>query len=216
MASGAELAAMFALGLLGAGHCLGMCGPVVAAVSAGGRGRAMGAVLLYNLGRGLTYIVVGAAVAGVGAGAAQLAPVLRIQAWLTLVSGGFLGWFGLALLGLLPEPRVGAASAVPGAGPLLRRLSSEDGRTAAALPLGILLGFLPCGLSFAAFTRGLGATGALEGAALVGAFWVGTLPVMLGAGALLVRIPVQRRRVAQLLSGTVLVGMGALYLTRAA
>jgi len=215
MVSGVDLVAMFVLGLLGAGHCLSMCAPIAGAIAVGCRARSALVTLLYNLGRGATYVALGAMVAGLGAGAAQLAPVLRVQAWLTLAAAGFLGWFGLSLLGLLPEPRTGIAGALPGAGPLLRRLAGK-GSAAAAFPLGLLLGFLPCGLSVAALTRALGAPRAIDGALLVAAFWAGTLPAMLGAGALLARLPAGRRREAQLLSGAVLVGMATLNVSRAA
>ncbi len=137
--------------------------------------------------------------------------MVGISTYLTLASAIFLAWFGLALLGLVREPKFGATS-IPGAGPLMRRVSG--GTVAAALPLGLALGLLPCGLSVAAFTRALGATTALDGAGLVAAFWAGTLPAMLSAGLLVARISPTRRRAAQLLAGTLLVGMAALHVTR--
>ncbi len=63
---GPDLGWAFALGLLGAGHCVGMCGPLVLAMpAAGGR---LSPQLRYHLGRITTYTVIGAALGGLGAG----------------------------------------------------------------------------------------------------------------------------------------------------
>lgn len=213
MVSAGELTAMFLLGLLGAGHCLGMCAPIAGAISAGSAQRSLEAGLLYNLGRGLTYVAVGAGFAALGGGLARLAPFVRVEAWLTLASALFVGWFGLALLGLVSEAATRAFAVLPGTRTLLR--ASTRWRLA-AFPLGILLGFLPCGLSAAAFTRVLGAGSAASGGLLLAAFWAGTLPAMVSAPALLGRVPPGRRRAAQLLAGTLLVGMSANLAARSA
>ncbi len=84
MVPGADLAAMFVLGVLGAGHCLGMCAPISMAITASRPQSSLPTTLLYNLGRGITYATIGAIVAGLGEGAGALAPVLRIQAYLRL------------------------------------------------------------------------------------------------------------------------------------
>ena len=63
-----ELASMFLLGLLGSGHCVGMCGPLILAFPA--RREHPLAHVLYNAGRIVTYTIIGAILAGAGAGVA--------------------------------------------------------------------------------------------------------------------------------------------------
>ena len=61
-----NLTAMFLLGLLGSGHCLGMCGPLVLAFPA--RQGTRGAHVAYNVGRVTTYTILGALLGSLGAG----------------------------------------------------------------------------------------------------------------------------------------------------
>ncbi|MCU0691803.1 MAG: sulfite exporter TauE/SafE family protein, partial [Polyangiaceae bacterium] len=213
-----DLAGMFLLGLLGGGHCMGMCGPIALAMSPSmGSGRRRGAVVLYNAGRVMTYTVIGGATGALGASAGGLVAIARVQVWLALAAGLLLGWFGLALLRVMGEPTwlfAASGSKIPGVGPLMRRLAGGGG-IGFALLLGLVLGFLPCGLSMAAFARALSAEGFSQGAALVAAFGVGTLPAMLLAGWLGHRLSAQRRKLGELLAGLVLVAMAVQHIARA-
>ena len=62
---------MFMLGILGTGHCLGMCGPLVIAFPA--RSGKLASHLYYHLGRIFTYVVIGSVMGGIGAGLAGIA-----------------------------------------------------------------------------------------------------------------------------------------------
>ena len=128
--TGLVLAAIGAA-LLGAPHCLGMCGGLAGAASQGG-------ILPYQLGRIGTYAVLGAFAGFAGRW-------IPGPSWLaTGISAVLLIGMALSLGGWLPEPRV----AVPG----LHRLGAVlRGRTGplAALGLGVLNGLLPCGLLYA-------------------------------------------------------------------
>jgi len=184
-----DLAAMFMLGLLGSGHCIGMCGPLVFALP-GGTGR-FRPHLYYHAGRTLTYITIGAAVGLLGAGLAGAADaplwVDRISAGLRLAAALFLAVFGLARMGVLAEPGwLSAASPrrMPGVHRLIMNPRAA-GKPPAMFYAGLVLGFLPCGLSFAAFARVLPAGGPLPAAAGLLAFSAGTAPalLLLGTGA---------------------------------
>lgn len=161
---------MFLLGVLGTAHCLGMCGPLVLALPAG-RGR-IWSHLLYHAGRITTYTIVGAVLGALGSGVAALSglaaddpmsAVARVQVAVSLVSAALLGWLGLARLGIVGEPSwmaVATPTKVPGFARVLRRATA--GGSFALVALGLLLGLLPCGLSFAAFAAALAAGGAPE------------------------------------------------------
>jgi hypothetical protein len=211
-----DLGSMFLLGLFGSGHCVGMCGPIV--VSLPRDTRPITVQLLYNLGRISTYSLIGAVLAAIGGGflvlgedADPLAGVKRVQLGLSLLAAVGLLLFGLARLGVVGEPgwlHAPSLDRIPGVGALLKRLFA--GRTLASVwALGLVMGLLPCGLSFAAFARALPAGGAWQGAALVAAFGAGTLPALFVVGTAAQGLLRKHRRLSDLLSGVVMLGMGA-------
>jgi len=185
---------MFMLGILGTGHCIGMCGPLVMAFPA--RSGRVASHLYYHLGRISTYVVIGSVMGGIGVGLAEIAAatggsypvwVARIQMGVSLVAAVFLLVFGLARLGIISEPgwmAMASPDKIPGYRKLLTSTFLKK-RHAEMLLLGMMMGFLPCGLSFAAFTRALPSGSPITGAALVFAFALGTVPglLLLGTGA---------------------------------
>jgi sulfite exporter TauE/SafE len=185
---------MFMLGLLGTGHCIGMCGPLIIAFP--GRTGRWSAHLCYHLGRIITYVVMGAAMGGIGTGLAGIAAltggdfsawIARIQVGFSMLAALFLMIFGLARLELIREPgwmSLASSAKIPGYGKIIKSAVSDRGRVKLFL-VGLMMGFLPCGLSFAAFSRALPAGGPFRGAILVFAFALGTIPglLLLGTGA---------------------------------
>jgi sulfite exporter TauE/SafE len=171
-----------------------MCGPLVVAFPA--RAGGFGSHLLYHLGRILTYVAIGAVMGGVGSGLSKIAAatggnyltwVAGIQMGAALLAALFLLIFGFARLGIIGEPRwmvLASPDKIPGYRKLLRSAFFKKGQIEMLL-LGMMMGLLPCGLSFAAFTRSLPSGGPLAGAALVFAFALGTVPglFLLGTGA---------------------------------
>lgn len=211
----ASLTPMFVLGLLGTGHCIGMCGPLVF-VFPGRTGR-FSAHLWYHGGRILTYSLVGGLMGGIGAamvriaagtGSDPLAWMARTQVCFSLAAAVFLLVFGLVRVGLIAEPpwlTLDDPQRIPAFGRLMRMTGKNN--TGNQFFLGLALGLLPCGLSFAAFARALAATGPMAGMAMLAAFGAGTLPGLLligmGAGGLARRF----RRVSDVLSGMLMIGM---------
>ncbi len=213
-----DFTSMFLLGLSGTGHCLGMCGPLVLAIPAvSGR---FSSHLFYHLGRASTYVAIGIIMGALGAGLSLLAGkggeeplvwVVRVQVGLSAVAALFLLGFGLSRLGLLREPGWMALSS-PARIPGFRRVLDSAARRrdhTSMLLTGMLLGFLPCGLSFAAFARALAAGGAVQGGVLTFVFAAGTLPglLLLGTGAS--RLAARYRRASDVLSGLIMIWMAA-------
>lgn len=179
---------LFLAGLAGSlVHCVGMCGPFVlgqvmadaAAGTAGNYGewrRLAGASLIpYHLGRLTTYTALGAA-----AGAATaLFTATSTFAWLSgallLIAAALMAMqaFGLA---------VGTASPLTaGLARLAGPLSSSRGPMA-RYALGVVLGFLPCGLLYGALAAAGGTASTLEGALAMAAFALGTVPALIAIG----------------------------------
>jgi len=211
-----EMMSMLTLGLLGTGHCIGMCGPLVFAFP-GQTGR-FTAHLAYHLGRLTTYVIIGAILGGLGAGIVRIAGeagadpmvwIARIQAGVSLFAAVFLLSFGFMRMGFFPEPEwlySASPSRIPGGHSAISAAAS-GGSLIRMLWVGLFMGMLPCGLSFAAFARALPAGGPLQGAVLVAFFGLGTLPGLLlvgtGAGKLFRRY----RRHSDILSGMIMIGM---------
>ena len=179
--------ALFLVGLLGGGHCVGMCGGIVGALSMGGGGR-FSLHLAYNAGRIASYGAAGALAGLLGGGfdaAGQaLSGQLPVRVALYLAANLMLILLGLYLMGATRSLHW-----VERAGqrlwhrvqPLTRRFLPVRG-PAQAFPLGLLWGWLPCGLVYSALVTALTGGSAWRGAALMLAFGLGTLPNLLLAG----------------------------------
>lgn len=190
----AETALVFLAGLAGSMHCLGMCGGFACAIGADprGGGATLRRHLLYNLGRITTYCFIGA-VAGqlglmlVGHGG-EGTPASLAQRALALTAGLLMVVVGLQFLGVLgrlPLPRLEAMVARLG-GALATILHAPG--AGAPLALGVANGFLPCPLVYAFAAQAAASGGALAGLSTMAAFGLGTLPMMLAAGGLGLRL----------------------------
>lgn len=186
-------ASLFVAGLAGSVvHCMGMCGPFVLGqvmadserATAYGEWRRLtgGALVPYHLGRLTTYVALGALAGAVTA----LFASTSAFGWL---SGGLL--VVAACLMIVQALGLAFGSNSPLAGTLTRLaapLSMARGRMA-RYGLGVVLGFLPCGLLYGALAAAGGTGSAFDGALAMAAFALGTMPALVatGWGGLLVR-----------------------------
>lgn len=202
--------ALFLVGLLGGTHCIGMCGGIVGALSLGAAAR-VSLQLAYNAGRILSYVVAGAVAGALGGASLALADQLPARLALYVLANLMLVALGLYLLGVT---RALAFSERFGfrlwrrLQPLSRRYLPAR-RVAQAFPLGLLWGWLPCGLVYSALVSALASGSAADGAALMLAFGLGTLPNLLLAGLLAVRLKAYAARPAVRWSaGLLVLGFG--------
>lgn len=208
--SGATLATLFLVGLLGGTHCAGMCGGIVSALSLQAtQGRSgLPIHLAYNLGRIASYTVAGALAGAIGYAFGDLLPVQR---GLYLFASLMLLALGLYLLGATATLAVierGGQRLWARVQPLTRRFLPVRG-PAQALPLGALWGWLPCGLVYSALTTALASGSAARGALAMLAFGLGTLPNLLLAGMLLTRFRrFAQARATRIVSGLLVLGFG--------
>jgi uncharacterized protein len=183
----------FLAGLLGGVHCVGMCGGIVGAITFGLPREAQSDGLrlfafhaLYNLGRIFSYTLAGALMGGLGALLIQWVPLQQAQQGLLLVAGAFMILLGLYLGGwwkILGRVERLGERVWRRLEPLGRRLLPV--RTPGqALGVGALWGWLPCGLVYTMLINAVAAGGALQGAGLLLAFGLGTLPNLLVMGML--------------------------------
>lgn len=191
----AVIGGLFLTGLAGSlTHCVGMCAPFVlsqvtarleripaAGMTEADRWRAA-ALVPYHLGRLLTYAALGAVAAGATGTLAGWQGFNWLAAALLCLAALFIAGMALPRLReFLPGSNAGPwAGALVGLGRGL--LSDPSGWR--GLVLGILLGFIPCGLLYAALAAAAATGDALGGAFAMLAFGAGTVPLLLLAGIL--------------------------------
>ena len=232
-----NLLPVFLVGLAGSIHCIGMCGGIVGALTAASKPKSSQApaaviaivpvaprpgpllnIAAYNAGRIASYMGAGAVAGGLAGGIAALPGLAILQItglWLAnlmlVALGLYLGglWSGLARLEAAVQPLWRRVQ------PLLKNLLPMD-TPLKALVLGGLWGWVPCGMVYSVLLTAMLSGGAGSGAAVMLAFGLGTLPMLLGLGLAGARLRLAlRRRGVRLACGLLILGFGLLGLLRA-
>ncbi len=205
-----SLLSLFLVGLLGGVHCIGMCGGIVGALSLGSAPRPA-VHLAYNAGRILSYALAGALAGALGGASLVLSDQLPVRLILYVLANLVLVALGLYLMGV----RRALAFSERAGQRLWRRLQPLSRRflpartVAQAFPLGLVWGWLPCGLVYSALVTALTSGSAWRGAGLMLAFGAGTLPNLLLAGLLAARLnEYATKPVVRLTAGLVVLAFG--------
>jgi len=201
------LGSALVLGLLGGGHCLGMCGGLMGALTLAippeQRGKRLRLLLAYNLGRIFSYACAGLllGLAGWAVASSPAALALRVAAALLLIAMGLYlaGWWsGLTRIEALGR---GLWRHIQ---PMASRLLPVSSLPRALL-LGALWGWLPCGLVYSTLLWAASQGNAGYSAVLMLAFGLGTWPVLLATGLAAERVNALLRRRSVRVAGGVLV-----------
>lgn len=179
------------LGFVGSAHCLAMCGGIAAALGQArpqaGPAAALAHATVYSAGRITSYALIGLGAGLLGeAFAISLGWTtgLRVLAGLLIVGFGLhvAGWWnGLALVEQIGR---GVWRRLL---PVHRRIGAPD-RISKVFALGMLWGWLPCGLVYAALVGAASTGSGLSGALFMLCFGLGTLPALLAASGLGARL----------------------------
>jgi len=205
--------AAFLVGLLGGGHCVGMCGGIVGAVTVSlpGSKPKFGFLLGYNGGRILSYTLAGALAGAVGASSFFLDHVLPIEKILYGLASSMLVLLGLYLAGIWH----GVTYLEHLGGNAWKRLQPYTKRFLPvrtfrqAFMVGTLWGWLPCGLVYSVLVAALATGSPVGGAMLMLAFGLGTLPALLAMGLAAVRLKAWLQHIwVRRLSGLAVIGFG--------
>ncbi|MFT5657182.1 MAG: sulfite exporter TauE/SafE [Gammaproteobacteria bacterium] len=204
------------VGLLGSTHCLGMCGGIVSTLSMGlsdptrqSRSSLLAHLIAYNAGRISSYSIIGAVSGLIGSSIAQLAPS-------GFPLGKIITSVFLIALGLYLANWWRALSWLERIGSVLWRRIEPFGRRylpvhnpAHAFGLGIVWGWLPCGLVYTVVAWSLTTGSWQQGAMLMFGFGLGTLPMLLamGSAASSLRLILKRQSV-RTASGIVIILLG--------
>jgi sulfite exporter TauE/SafE len=175
-----EILAAFFVGLVGSLHCIGMCGPIAIALPVPNSSNLsfFTGRILYNLGRVVTYSFLGGFLGLVGskialAGAQQVVSIILGVVIIIAV--------------LLPQKYKNYFAQHPIIQKLAHPLKTNigvlfsKGTFSAMFLIGILNGFLPCGLVYVALAGAIASGDAISGAAVMILFGLGTVPAMFAA-----------------------------------
>jgi sulfite exporter TauE/SafE len=210
-----SLTAAFLVGLLGGGHCVGMCGGIVGAVSMTlpNNQPKFPFLIGYNLGRISSYALAGVIAGAVGASSFFLDHILPIEKLLYALASIMLVLLGLYLADiwrvLTKLERMGAM--------LWQHIQpySQKLLPVQSLPqsflLGSLWGWLPCGLVYSVLVAAIATASPFEGGLLMLAFGLGTLPTLLAMGMTAVRLKAFLQNLwFRRLSGLIIAGFGVM------
>lgn len=191
-----NLALAFVTGLISSfGHCLGMCGGIVAIYSARqaaqtppGESQAgiLSRILSFlplHLGRITTYTFFGALIGLAGSLLDQAGGMMGWQGLFSIIVGIIMLLVSLSLMGVLPPIEATLVTLTKGNTPMTRMRGLFGKRSFwSTLTLGILWGFLPCGLVFAMLVLAARVGTFWGGALTMLAFGLGTVPTLVGFG----------------------------------
>lgn len=168
------------IGFLGAGHCIGMCGGISSALTFAikqeEKFQRLKIVCAYNAGRILSYVIIGSIAASLAAALQNLGfPYFRVLAAILMILMGFyLSGFWKVLVWLERGGKFLWRYIQPFGNRLMPVKNVRD-----ALLLGALWGWLPCGLVYTALAFSTAQANYLDGAIVMLAFGLGTLPAVI-------------------------------------
>jgi hypothetical protein len=203
----------FIVGLVGSAHCAGMCGPIALALplKTDNWFTRIGGGLVYNFGRILTYMILGAIFGLLGKGL----HMAGFQLWASVVIGILM--IVMVVVPLLFKKLPSLNNIFEGYSARLLsgfRKMFHKGGTSSLFGIGLLNGILPCGLVYVAVAGAIN-TGDVPSAMLYMAlFGAGTIPVMLAVSIAGTMIGLNLRIFVNKLSPYVIVLLGVLFILR--
>lgn len=225
-----DLLLIMALGFLGSfGHCVGMCSPLTVAFSLSHQQETSGwrqqlyFHALLNLGRIVSYALVGAGIGALGSAliaSGQMAGIgSDLRRWIAILTGLMLVWFGLVQI--KPEflPRLPVVHPLSQGvwhkrlSTVMSNLSLQRSWWTPAL-LGLVWGLVPCGFLYAAQIKAAQTSNLWMGSATMLAFGLGTMPTMLGVGVSTSLVSADRRSQLFRMGGWITLTIGVLTLLR--
>lgn len=192
------LGAAFLAGILGSAHCFGMCAGISGLFAVNANVQALKTqvpkAIAYNLGRVLTYAILGVVVALLGKGAVDsipaLGPPVRLASGVLIILVGLQLAFNWRILAPLESA---GAKIWQRIAPAAKGLVPVE-TLPQALGLGLIWGWLPCGLVYSVLLLAATTADAAAGGLVMIAFGLGTMPAMIATG-------VSASKIAQFMAG---------------
>jgi sulfite exporter TauE/SafE len=216
--------AAFTIGLLGSTHCIGMCGGIVGALTLGlpetvrqSPLKLLPYLLTYNAGRLFSYSLAGLIVGVLSASAGSFFQIGKFPL------GGIIGGLFMVALGIYIGGWLQTMAPLEKLGGHLWRKIEPFGRRfmpvkspLQALGLGLIWGWLPCGLVYSTLALAATSGDAVKSAMLMLAFGAGTLPMLLLIGGFAERLQrFTRHKWTRYAAGVLLIVFGVMILSKA-
>lgn len=199
------------LGLMGSFHCVGMCGPIALSLPLGKHsigGKILGGSL-YNIGRTVTYGIMGAFFGLVGQGF----EMAGFQKWISISMGSL-----MVISVIIPSVfnKINSGKALPFSGSVRKGIQKMFAKRSLSglFIIGLLNGLLPCGLVYLAIAGAIGTANIYQGILFMILFGLGTLPMMLGISMLGNVVSVSLRNRINKVIPFVVVIIGAIFILR--
>ncbi len=175
----------------------------------------MAAHLSYNLGRTATYTALGAAAGMAGRAMGLVGRLAGVEHIMTIVAGCLMILAGLLMSGWIPRGRLANIFAFRPASAISKAVGGlmKSPNVGSKFSMGLLLGFLPCGLIYAALLKAAETASPLAGALTMFAFGLGTMGALLVLGLFSSTFSPWLRRYSNQLAaiGVTLMGVYLLY-----
>ena len=201
------------LGLIGSFHCAGMCGPIALAIPLNNQSwfSKINGSLIYNIGRAITYAIMGAIFGLLGKGLV----LAGFQKWVSIIMGII-----MVTSVLFPSLYKNRFDLDKSAFSFVGKLKIKLGRLlrtksyGSLLLIGLLNGLLPCGLVYMAIAGAIATTNSLSGALFMFVFGLGTLPMLFAISILGNTLSVKLRTKMTKVIPVVVFFIGVLFILR--
>ncbi len=212
---------IFLAGLLSSLHCVGMCGALVLAYSARSAHATVerqsnfvrGALRhgTYNLGRILSYAMVGAILS---AAVLQLGWIKDAGAYVSVIAGVVMVIAGGSMMGLVRLPATILSPGLVGFSKRWHAMLLRGSTPVHTLGLGLLTPLIPCGVLYGMFARAAASSSMTEGATIMGIFACGMTPSLFALGSASTFLSARVRRGAERLAAIMIILMGVILILR--
>lgn len=219
-----DLIGIFLIGFLGGfGHCVGMCGGFVFTYSVqlaanentpvAGFRQKIAPHLMYNAGRVLTYVILGEIFGFLGSTLGVVFAMRDFQGGLQLLASLFMILMGVELAGLIPSVSHDYFPGIRGFRRLVSGLFARVNKRN-IFGVGVILGFIPCGLVYAAGAKAAATQSMIGGMVTMLVFGLGTFPAMVLTGLMSGLISSRLRRRIYRVAAILVIVLGIVTLLR--
>jgi sulfite exporter TauE/SafE len=219
-----DLVTIFVIGFLGGfGHCIGMCGGFVMTytlkiqetdiIAQPSRWQMLYPHLLYNSGRVVTYVILGEIFGFLGSSLGVIFALRDIQGILQLFAGLVMVAMGIELAGWIPNLAPDSFPGISGFKKLVQSMFNRVNRRNIFV-LGLILGFIPCGLVYAAGAKAAATQSIIGGMMTMLVFGLGTFPAMVLTGVTVNLISARLRHRLYRIAAILVIILGVLTILR--
>ncbi|MCW7463902.1 sulfite exporter TauE/SafE family protein [Leptospira limi] len=178
-------ASIIIYGLLSSFHCALMCGPFISLLQTSNPSKQI-PVILYHLGRMVSYSFLGIVLGLMGKGANAIGELKSIQSIAGIFTFVLLLFFLIRMLFLSTNSKFGTLP--KGISNILQKIREKTNLNGLGFGIGILSALLPCGVLYPAYAASFATGSAVTGGLVMFCFYLGTIPMLTGLSVVMGKI----------------------------